>query len=219
MILPVSYGTEKISRQFVNKNNGISRVSFSHKIDSGDDFLFEDDYCKDDIDFLPYSSTDLHLLGVLAGKDYNVRFIQNNPKNKKNIEIRGYYNHKRLDIDANYKDDKHHYFKGSFDGKDFEIKHRIGGIFVKDSLKGKIGGKSFSVKFPSASATDENKDLILLLLHLSGFTTSLDGCNFSVTEPSDFSYSYFSGRYNNIPRGGTLLDDIWKDPVPGPICV
>ena len=220
MISPVLCDSNKNLSNFSMKKTFHSNPSFSQKkVDKTDEFEYVDNPCKDNIELSVYAQNDVHLLGTLAGKDYNVRLKQKNPQNKKDIEITGYYNHKKIQIRANYKNNNHHYYKGTYNGENFELEHKIGGLFTKDCLKGKINEKQFCAKFPSASVTDANKDLMLLLLHLSGYITDVDGYNFSVTEPSELSFSYFSGMCKDVPPNGTLLDSIWKDPVFGSVSV
>ena len=216
MILPLSNGISPVKN--IPKTNTTAVVSFCKNINNTDEFDI-DDTCNDELTAIIFSRSNVQLIGKLDGKDYNIRFEQKDAKNKKLIDIKGYYNNKEVDIKANYKNNKHHYFEGTFNNEFFDIEHRVGGLFTSDKLTGKIDNKNFFAKFPTASATDKHKDLIILLLHLSGYITSIEGHNFSVTEPSDFSYAYFNGRCDTRPAGGTLLDDIWKDPIVGPACV
>lgn len=211
MILPVNcYINRGYTSKISNKNN----VSFSQNINNED--IYNHEY-NEEIEILEYSPNDIHLIGSLDEKNYNIRFTRKDPFKKKEIEIKGYYDGQRVDVKATYKDNKHHYFSGKIGNKSFDIKHRIGGLFVKDNLQGKINNKDFYAKFPSASATDENRDLILLLMHFSGYTLPIDGYNFGSPEASNTSYSYYSGNIKDNIDSYTLLDDIWKDPVlPGP---
>lgn len=218
MILPIYTTQKRILQNFSSKNSSVSNISFSQKIEENDEFDGYKD-CSDNLQMLVYARNNIHLIGTLDNKDYNIRFAQNNKANKKIIDIQGYYDSKRLDIKANYKNNKHHCYKGAYNGQNFEIEYKAGGLFSKDCLKGEINAKPFCAKFPSAATADANRNLMLLLLHFSGYITKENGFNFSVTEPSDFSYAYFNGRVDSRSAGGTLFDDIWKDPVPGPVCV
>lgn len=221
MILSAINSAHKSYAPFsMHEASSAKKVSFAQKIDNIDKFICKDGPCQDKLEPLFYSRNNVHLLGTLDGKDYNIRFEQTNPKNKKSINICGYFDHKRLDVKADYKNNKHHYYKGTYDGQNFQIEFKEGRFFsINSYLKGKLNGKDFYAKFPSASAVDANRNLMLLLLHFSGFMTSAEGYNFSVTEPSNFSYAYFKGRFESCPRAGTLFEDIWKDPVPGPVSV
>ncbi len=209
MILPVNSFSPKYSIQKNSNDTNIKNVSFSKNID---DDVFDDDY-SEKIEMIEYSPNDMHLIGELDGKDYNIRFIRKDLSKKKNVEIKGYYDGQKVDIKADYKDDKNHYFIGRLGDKIFDVKHRVGGLFVKDNLKGKINGKDFYAKFPSASAVDENRDLIVLLMHLSGYTLDVNGCNFGYPDSSNVSYAYFSGNVKENIDSYTLFNDIWKDPV------
>ena len=190
-----------------------SSEPMSMKADNSD-YFDKDSHYQETITMMKYSDYKVHLLGKLDGKDYNLLYKCNDPRHTKNVEIQGYYDHKRTNIKALYKNKKHHYYKGTWGDKEFELEHRIGGVFINGYLKGKIDGKDFYAKFPSISATDNNRDLIVLLLHASGYAAHVDGHNFSYAEASETCYDYYDGgKYANLGLY-TLFDDIWNDPIP-----
>lgn len=194
-------------------NTNHSRVSFAQKIDND---IYESVYktYSEDIKMDSSSPNSLNLYGVLDDKEYDINFERKNTSDRKKIAINGFYNGKKVEINANYKDNKHHEFKGTFGDKTFEINHRVRGLFVKDSLKGKINGQEFTAKFPSASATDENRDLMILLLHLSGYVADIKGYNFDDIDSSMTSYKYFNGTLEDEKNKCYIFDDIWRDPIP-----